>query len=352
MVRTVRRGLGIALGLGLLLAGCGAPPVAAPNTAPSGITPSASSAAAPSLAPATGPTLTVTVPDLIDGAAGSEPDATVDEAGVEPAGEPEPAPAEADAPVGTAEVPEPAGVSPTDRPGGDASEPAADAPPADRPAPPAAEPAPPTAAAPVETVPEPAAAPPPPPPADGPGPAAAPAGGDRVPVSLANCEGCTVLATRSAVTGDLSAALVVSPGGRAILLSVHGDGRAAGVIGVPYGASFPAPADGLLRCDAKGHCAVEARLTDGRAILSVFELASDGAWRDVSGNDAFPSATERAAVLDTGGSMGLAVQEQATGPAVWMLYLWSGDRYTVAGCAGDGDPPAGPAAVSPDACLS
>jgi len=182
--------------------------------------------------------------------------------------------------------------------------------------------------------------------------AAAPAPpGEGLNVSLANCDGCTVLATHRDVAGGRSAALVGTGSGRAILLSVGSDGQVAGVIGVPYGAAFPTPGSGVLPC-AQGRCVVTGRQTDGRAILSAFELTESGAWRDVSGDDAFPSATERSAVVDLDGELAIAVQDQGDGSAVWMLYTWGGDRYAVLGCAPDGDPPAGGAAVSPQACLS
>jgi hypothetical protein len=188
-------------------------------------------------------------------------------------------------------------------------------------------------------------------------PAAAPAAeplappGDALNVSLANCDGCSVLATHRAVTGDLSAALVSTGSGRAILLSVAGDGQVSGVIGVPYGAAFPTPAVGVLAC-AQGRCVVQARQTDGRAVLSAFELTETGAWRDVSGDDAFPSATEQAAVVDLDGELAIAVQDQADGAPVWMLYTWGGERYAVVGCSADGPAPASVGAVSPDQCLS
>ncbi len=180
-------------------------------------------------------------------------------------------------------------------------------------------------------------------------PAAPP--GDALNVSLANCDGCTVLATHRGVAGDLSAALVGTGSGRAVLLSVAADGSVAGVIGVPYGAAFSAPDGGVLACE-QARCVVQGRQSDGRAILSAFELTGSGAWRDVSGDDAFPSATERAAIVELGGELGIAVQDQADGPAVWMLYRWDGDRYAVLGCAQDGAPPASLDAVSPATCLS
>jgi hypothetical protein len=188
-------------------------------------------------------------------------------------------------------------------------------------------------------------------PATEPAPAAPP--GDPINVSLANCDGCTVLASHRGVTGDLSAALVGTGSGRAVLLTVGANGSVAGVIGVPYGAAFSEPDGGVLPCE-QARCIVQGRQGDGRAILSAFELTGSGAWRDVSGDDAFPSATERAAIVELGGELGIVVQDQADGPAVWMLYRWDGDtdRYAVVGCAPDGSPPASTDAVSPAVCLS
>ena len=62
-----------------------------------------------------------------------------------------------------------------------------------------------------------------------------------------------MLATHRGVTGDLSAALVATGAGRAILLSVAPDGQVSGVIGVPYGAAFSAPDGGRagLRAGAR-----------------------------------------------------------------------------------------------------
>ncbi len=159
-----------------------------------------------------------------------------------------------------------------------------------------------------------------------------------------------MLATHRDVTGELSAALV-GTGSRAILLSVTPDGAATGVIGVPYGAAFPAPDGGVLAC-ADSQCVVEGRQPDGRAILSAFELTDSGAWRDVSGDDAFPSATEQASVVDIDGSLAIAVQDQGDAGAVWLLYTWSGDRFVVLGCSADGLAPTSLDAVSPDQCLS
>ena len=171
-------------------------------------------------------------------------------------------------------------------------------------------------------------------------------------VTLANCNGCTVIGSRGNVAGELSATLVATSAGRAVLLSLQPDGEVRGVINVPYGSSFPAPAGGVLACDPLAHCAIDARQPDGRAIVSTFELTGPGAWRDISGDDAFPSATDRSAIVDLGGELGIAVQEGADGVVVWMLYRWSGEKYTVVGCTADGPAPASADAVTPDACLS
>ena len=295
----------IAIGIAavLVLAGCGTGTLATPDT-----TSSASASATQSLA--AGPTLIVTVPDL-------------------------PLVAES-----SAAAPPPASTVPATAAGPAVSDSPTEAPALEPEAAPTAEPAP-TAGLASTAEAAPAATQPPAPPA-----------GDPVPISLANCDGCSVLATHRAVSGDLSAGLVGTQAGRAILLSVDPDGQVKGVIGVPYGASFPAPADGVLPCDGQARCAVLGTQTDGRAILSAFELTGTGAWRDVSGDDAFPSATERAAVIDLGGELGLAVQDQGDGAAVWMLYQWSGDRFTVAGCAPDADTPPSAGQVSQDLCLS
>ena len=291
-----------------MLAGCGTGTLATSDT-----TPPVRSASTSVQSSAAAPTLIVTVPELTLASSGQAPAPTVAESPVAPAASDSPA----DTPT-AAQVPEP--------------EPSTETAPSAEPAPaaePTAAPAPPAATA------------PPPAPA-----------GDQLPISLANCDGCSVLATHRGVTGELSAALVGTQAGRAILLSVGSDGQVKGVIGVPYGASFPAPADGVLPCDGQARCAVQGTQTDGRAILSAFELTGTGAWRDVSGDDAFPSATERAGVIDLGGELGLAVQDQGDGAAVWMLYQWSGDRFTVAGCAPDADTPPSVGQVSQDLCLS
>jgi hypothetical protein len=287
----------------LVLSGCATGSLSSPETSAS-----ASVVAIPPTSKITGPTVIVTVPDLVP--TDAVPPATA------PA-EPAPAAEAPAAPTEAAALTEDAATeqAPSEPAETAAEQPAATVPPA---APPA-EPAPPP--------------------------------GDGLNVSLANCDGCTVLATHRAVTGELSAALVGTGSGRAILLSVAGDGQVSGVIGVPYGAAFSAPDGGVLAC-AQGRCVVQGRQSDGRAILSAFELTGTGAWRDVSGDDAFPSATERAAVIDLDGELGIVVQDQGDGAAVWMLYTWGGDRYAVVGCAADGAAPVSASAVSPGMCLS
>jgi hypothetical protein len=290
--------LGAVAACALVLASCASGSLASSETTPSGPGSAVRSAAPASGGPTkAGPTLVVTVPELVLRGEGT-------------------------APVAVAPT--------TDATAADAPSPTAGAP--------AADPVSTDAATPV--APEPATA----------APAPAPSG-DGLNVSLANCDGCSVVATHRDVAGGRSAALVGTGSGRALLLSVGSDGQVAGVIGVPYGAAFPAPADGVLPC-AQGRCVVQGRQADGRAMLSAFELTGSGAWRDVSGDDAFPSATERSAVVDLDGELGIAVQDQAAGAAVWMLYTWGGDRYAVLGCAPDGDPPSAAADVSPAACLS
>ncbi len=283
----------------LLLASCASGTLATPDSSPVGST---TSVTRPSI---TGPTLVVTVPELVPTGSGTAPP-TVPPT-TEVTGSSEPA-----APTGPPEPVDTTEAAPTT-----AEAPVTAAPPA--------EPAPVTA---------------PPQPSDA-----------GLNVSLANCDGCTVLATHRDVAGGRAAALVSTGSGRGILLSVGADGQVAGVIGVPYGTAFNGPGDGVLPC-AQGRCVVQGRQADGRAILSAFELTDSGAWRDVSGDDAFPSATERSAVVDLDGELAIAVQDQGDGSAVWMLYTWDGQRYTVLGCAPDGDPPAAATAVSPGACLS
>lgn len=302
--------LGAAVAGALLVASCSNGSLAASETTAPG---SATLSAAPTTArPAiTGPTLVVTVPELVLSSEGTAP-VTVAPTGDAAAAAP-PSPT---SPSTTTSAPAPAPAPATSAdPDPDTDAPAAPEPTTDA-----------QAAGPAST-------------------------GDGLNVSLANCDGCSVVATHRDVTSGRSAALVSTGSGRALLLSVGADGQVAGVIGVPYGAAFPAPDDGVLPC-AAGRCVVSGRQADGRAVLSAFELIDSGAWRDVSGDDAFPSATERSAVIDLDGELAIAVQDQAAGAAVWMLYTWGGDRFAVLGCAPDGDPPATAAEVSPSTCLS
>jgi hypothetical protein len=291
-----RRLAGLLAVSGVLLASCGSGTLATSDTSPRG---SSGPVTRPSV---TGPTVVVTVPELVLSSPGTAP-VTV-------------------APTTDAATP-PSTEAPAEPPPAETGEPA---------------PGTDTAGAAPETTTAPA------------NPAPAPSG-EGLNVSLANCDGCTVLATHRDVAGGRSAALVSTGSGRGILLSVGADGQVAGVIGVPYGSAFTTSDNGVLPC-AQGRCVVTGRQTDGRAILSAFELTDTGAWRDISGDDAFPSATERSSVIDLDGELAIAVQDQGGGSAVWMLYTWSGDRYAVLGCAADGDPPATAAAVSPSACLS
>ncbi|GAA2019357.1 hypothetical protein JL107_15565 [Nakamurella flavida] len=310
----VRAGLAaLAVAASVVLAGCGGAASGALTATSSGVgasvptVPSGATSSAASSAP--GAAVTVTVPDL-----GGAPVAS-------PPAEPAASPAEPAAPTESSSAPaqEPAVTAPT---------PAADPTPestsqAAASAAPSAEPAPPAAG-----------------------------DGNTVPVTLANCPGCTVLATHAGVTGDLSAALVASGTGRALLLSVGPDGAVRGLINIPYGAEFPAPTGEVLPCDSQARCVVTARQSDGRAILSAFELTGTGAWRDVSGNDAFPSATAEGRTVDLDGGLGIAVQDAADGATVWMVFGWSGERYVVVGCSAD--TAADPGAVGLDlaACLS
>jgi len=293
--------LGVVAVCAVLLASCASGSLATSDSTPSGMAVTSSpTTGGPTMA---GPTLVVTVPELVLSAEGTAP-ATVAPT-VEPtvAVAPAPTPAAPAAPASTAAEPAPT---------------AENAPAAPEPATQAQVPAP---------------------------------SGDGLNLSLANCDGCSVVATHRDVAGGRSAALVSTGSGRGLLLSVGADGQVAGVIGVPYGAAFPPPADGVLPC-AQGRCAVSGRQADGRAIVSAFELTGSGAWRDVSGDDAFPSTTERSAIVDLDGDLAIAVQDQAAGAAVWMLYTWGGDKFAVLGCAPDGDPPATAAGVSPANCLS
>lgn len=173
-----------------------------------------------------------------------------------------------------------------------------------------------------------------------------------VTVDLDGCRGCReVLATAPAVAGELSAALVATKRGAA-LVAVRPDGSTGGQLAVAHGVTFPAPADGVLPCDSGGRCVVLAQRQGGAAIASAYALGADGTWSDLSGSNAFPSATERAGVIDVGGEIGIAVQESGEGRTGWIVLTWSGARYTVVGCAADSAKPPTAGELSVEACLS
>lgn len=173
-----------------------------------------------------------------------------------------------------------------------------------------------------------------------------------VAVDLTTCRGCReVLATAPQVAGQWAAALVSTRRG-AVLVAVAPDGSAGKPQAVTHGAVFEAPADGALPCDADGRCIVLARQRDGDAIASAYLLGADGTWLDLSGENAFPSATDRAAVIDVAGEPGIAVQESGGGRTGWIVLTWSGARYTVYGCAADPRRTPTVAELSLEACLS
>ncbi|MET3807364.1 hypothetical protein ABIB25_004387 [Nakamurella sp. UYEF19] len=169
-------------------------------------------------------------------------------------------------------------------------------------------------------------------------------------VTLANCPGCTVLATHAGVTSTLGAALVATGQGRAALLSLRGDGSVAGAANVLYGSSFPTPSGGQLACDAGGRCIVIAQQADGTAIASAYQVNAAGVWAEVSGQGGIASVTAKAQTLTVGGGVGVAVQDQADGTTVWIVYEWAGDGYSVAGCTAAAVPD--PNALSMTSCLS
>ncbi len=169
-------------------------------------------------------------------------------------------------------------------------------------------------------------------------------------VTLANCPGCTVLATHAAVTSTLGAALVATGQGRAALLALRGDGGVAGAANLTYGTSFPTPAGGQLGCDTNGRCIVIAKQTDGTAIASAYQVSAAGTWADVTGQPGITSATAEARTLTVGDGVGVAVQDQADGSTVWIVYGWDGDGYAVKGCTAAAEPDVN--ALSMTSCLS
>lgn len=169
-------------------------------------------------------------------------------------------------------------------------------------------------------------------------------------VTLANCPGCTVLATHAAVTSTLGAALVATAQGRAVLLALRGDGSVAGAANLTYGSSFPTPPGGQLGCDSNGRCIVIAKQDDGTAIASAYQVSAAGTWADVTGQPGITSATADARTLAVGDGIGVAVQDQADGSTVWIVYGWDGGRYAVKGCTAAATPDV--AALSMSSCLS
>jgi hypothetical protein len=174
--------------------------------------------------------------------------------------------------------------------------------------------------------------------------------GGGVAVDLSTCAECSVLATAPQVRDGLSAALV-GQAGRGVLLSVDLAGAVQGASNVPYGATFPAPPDRHLSCGNDSRCVVVAQDSSGRAVLSVFELGSDGQWADLSGSQGFVSATARGTALRVDGSTAVGIQVSDGSSTVWLVLAWNGSEFTTIGCAPDAESVA-VEQVSPDTCLS
>lgn len=162
-----------------------------------------------------------------------------------------------------------------------------------------------------------------------------------VAVDLSACAGCQVIGVATEVQPGLAASLATAPQG-AVLLATRVDGTVAGVSNVPYGVSFPAPAGGVLPCDRSGRCFVQAVQSGGTGVISVFQLAATGGWRDVTASGGFASATATALVADVDGDgvLDIALQADAGGALRWVVYHWAGDRFAVLGCvaASQGEP--------------
>ena len=169
-------------------------------------------------------------------------------------------------------------------------------------------------------------------------------------VQLANCPGCTVLGTHAGVTSTLGAALVATGPGRAALLALRADGSVAGVGNVVYGTTFPTQAGGQLACDSGGRCIVVAQQRDGTAIASAYRVSAQGVWAEVTGLPGIASVTAKALTLTVDGGVGVAVQDQADGTTVWIVYDWQGDGYGVKGCTAAATPDV--EALTMSACLS
>ena len=169
-------------------------------------------------------------------------------------------------------------------------------------------------------------------------------------VKLANCSGCTVLATHSAVTLTLGAALVATSQGHAALLAIRGDGSVAGAANITYGTTFPTPPGGELGCDANGRCIVIAAQSDGTAVVGAYQVSAAGTWSDVTAAGGITSVTPKARTLTTGSGIGVAVQDQADGSTVWIVYEWDGTEFAVKGCSAAANPD--PNALAMNDCLS
>ena len=159
-----------------------------------------------------------------------------------------------------------------------------------------------------------------------------------------------MLATHAGVTSTLGAALVATGPGRAALLALHADGRVAGVQNIVYGSTFPTPPGGQLACDSGGRCIVIAQQNDGTAIASAYQVSASGVWADVTGQRGIRSATAKEQTLMVGGDVEVAVQDQADGTTVWMVYAWQGGGYAVKGCTTAATP--APSTLTMRACLS
>lgn len=193
---------------------------------------------------------------------------------------------------------------------------------------------------------------PPVPPHD-PGTAGSSAPPTVVAVDMTKCEGCQVIGVAAAVQPGLDAALATAPQG-AVLLATRADGAVVGVANIPYGATFPAPAGKVLPCDRSGRCFVTAVQPQGNGVISAFHLAPDGQWRDVTASGGFTSAAPTALVRDVDGDglLDIAVQAAADGALRWVVYHWSGDRFTALGCAPGSAQIPGGAALSLGGCSS
>ena len=100
----------------------------------------------------------------------------------------------------------------------------------------------------------------------------------------------------------------------------------------------------MLPCDTSGRCFVLARGGDGNAVIAVFLLAADGSWRDVTPSGGIRSASGIGTAVDVTGDglLDVAVQASVAGGTVWRVLAWSGDGFSLLGCA-----PATDGAVAP-----